>query len=404
MLFKLSWKNIWRNPARSGAVITAVILGTWAAIFLASFYTGMYQQHLQNELNNHVGHLQLHTPEYNQEIRTAHYIPNPDSLHQLLTKTSYVKSVSPRTLIAGLASSSANNYGASIVGVNPTYEKQVTDIHNHLVEGTYLDTTRRNPVIVGKPLAERLDLELGSRLVLQFQDLSNEITGGLFRVSGIYSTNNKPFDKSHVFVRQSDLSPLLGQSGLVHELLLKVDDYHNAGAYADSLNRQLDMVVAESWQDVSPMLNYMNSSLDMMLWIFMAIIILALTLGIINTMLMAVLERTRELGMLMAIGMNRVRIFSMILIETFLLTITGVPIGMFLSWASISALQDTGIDLSSFAEGLRQYGFSTHIYPVLEPEHFIYLGLMVCVASLLAAIYPAIKALKLNPVEAIRKF
>ncbi len=402
MIFRLSWKNIWRNPLRSGSVIIAVLLGTWAAIFLSSFFSGMYEQHIQNELDNHVGHLQIHSPEYLKEARTNHYIASPDSVIQVLNQTPYVQSYSKRTLVTGLASSSANNFGVSIVGVLPDRERRVSSIHEQMVEGTYIDTTRRNPVVIGRPLAERLKLDVGSKVVLQFQDLSNDITAGLFRVSGLYSTNNERFDESHVFVHRNDLSNLIGKPNLTHEIIVRVDDYHKADAYANSLNTRMDPTI-ESWQDVSPMLRYINSSLDTMMFVFMAIIILALTLGIINTMLMAVLERTQEIGMLMAIGMNRSYIFLMILWETFLLTLTGVPLGMLMSWGSIRSLQNTGIDLSAFSEGLRQYGLGTRVYPILDPDHFLYLALMVAAAALLAAIYPAWKALKLNPVEAIRK-
>ncbi len=403
MIFKLSWKNIWRNPVRSGSVIAAVLLGTWAAIFLSAFFSGMYEQHIRNELDNHVGHLQVHAPEYNEDARTAHYIPRDDSVARIIRQYSFIHSVSNRTLANGLASSSANNYGVTIIGVDPDEERQVSRIHEQINTGTYLDTTRRSPVVVGEPLADRLKLEIGSKVVLQFQDVSNEITAGLFRVVGLYSTSNAQYDETHVFVHKKDLSPLLGRSDLTHEMVARVDDFHRADVYADSLDAMLGGVVVESWQDVSPMLRYINSSLDTMMFVFMAIIILALTLGIINTMLMAVLERTHELGMLMAIGMNRSRIFTMILVETFLLTLTGVPLGMLFSWGSISYLQDTGVDLSIVGEGLREYGLGTHIYPIIETDHFLYLALMVAVAAVLAAIYPAWKALKLNPVEAIRK-
>tara|TARA_B100001109_G_C18487210_1_gene300737 strand:- start:134 stop:544 length:411 start_codon:yes stop_codon:yes gene_type:complete len=135
----------------------------------------------------------------------------------------------------------------------------------------------------------------------------------------------------------------------------------------------------------------------------MTIILIALTFGIINTMLMTVLERQQELGMLMAVGVNKIRTFSMILSETFFLAIFGAPFGVFLAWVGITLLEDKGINVSAFAQGFEMYGMGTVIYPELQPDYYFNIGILILVVTLIASIYPSYKALKLNPVEAIRK-
>jgi ABC-type antimicrobial peptide transport system permease subunit len=144
--------------------------------------------------------------------------------------------------------------------------------------------------------------------------------------------------------------------------------------------------------------------MDISLYMVMIIIIIGLIFSIINTMLMAVLERTRELGMLRAIGMNKARTFSLIMLETFFLTMAATPAGLLISWITIQYFATTGIDLSAFAEGMSEYGLSTIVYPELTLEYYLNITLMVAVAALVSAIYPAYRTLKLNPVQAIRKF
>ncbi|SMO45853.1 ABC transporter permease [Gracilimonas mengyeensis] len=401
-ILKLSWKNVWRNPLRSTVVIMAVLLGTWAGIFSTALMSGLSMQYIKNQLDTSIAHLQIHHPKYQEENLPRYYIPNPDSLVDALQQYDFVQSVSPRTVVQGLASSTANSYGVTVKGIVTEMDTLVSDVHEYLKEGEGLAETSRNTVLIGDNLAKRLKLELRSRMVINFQDVEGNLTAGAFRVAGIFDTPNSVFDETHVFAKQEDLGRLLGRSHTIHEVALRVDDFKQADAYRDSL-AQTSSLQIESWGDVSPSLRYTDSSLDFVLYIIMVIIAIALTFGIINTMLMAVLERTQELGMLMAIGVNRLRTFSMVMLETLFLTMVGVPFGMLLSWATIQWVSNVGIDLSAFAQGLEEYGMSTVVYPQLPEGYFLNIGLLMLVATLLAAVYPSIKALKLNPVQAIRK-
>lgn len=401
-ILKLSWKNVWRNPTRSGVVILAVVLGTWAGIFSTGLMNGMSTQYIKNQLQTSVSHLQIHHPAYSEEFLPKYYLPDPDSLIQELNSYDFTNAVTGRSVIQGLASSATNTFGVTVKGIDAVTDSTVSDVHTHLAEGEYLDESARNPVLIGDNLAKRLKLEIRSRLVINFQDVDGNITAGAFRVTGIFDTPNSAFDEGNVFVNREDLNRLLGRENTVHEIVMMVDNFKNADRYRDSLTQSSDLEI-RSWGDVSPSLRYTDSNVDFMLYIFMTIIAIALVFGIINTMLMAVLERTQELGMLMAIGVNRLRTFSMVMLETLFLTMVGVPVGMALSWLTILWVGEVGIDLSAFAQGLEEYGMSTMIYPELPEGYFLNIGLLMVAATLLAAIYPSIKALKLNPVQAIRK-
>lgn len=403
-IISLSWKNIWRNPVRSGVVITAVVLGTWAGITMSAFMNGMSQQYIRDHLQNYTAHLQIHDTRYTEDRLTEYYISNPGSVISELQKEPFVTAVTGRSVVNGLASSATNNFGVTIKGVHPQQEQQVSDLHTYLQEGNYLEGSVRNPVIIGRPLAHRLSVGMGSRIVLNFQDIKGILTAGAFRISGIFESANSGFDESNVFVRAEDLNGILGAEGIVHEIAVLVDDFKQADSYAAELTDDLPgSLTVRSWGETAPSLRYIDSNMDVSLYIIMTIIIIALMFGIINTMLMAVMERTQEIGMLMAVGVNKPRTFGMIFWETLFLTTVGAPIGMGLSRLTILLLGNTGIDLSIVAEGLAQYGMSTVIYPELQGIYYLNIALLMFGATMLSSLYPAWKALKLNPVQAIRK-
>ncbi|MBO6536563.1 MAG: ABC transporter permease [Balneolaceae bacterium] len=401
-IVSLSWKNIWRNKTRSLVVIIAVILGTGAGVFMSAFMYGMSMQFVKSELQNFTSHIQIHTKEYKDEVLPSKFIPNAHQLVNELSSLPFVEEITARTVISGLASTSSSSFGVTINGINIESENTVTELHTHIIEGDFLESKRANSIVVGNKLAQRLSLDIRSKVVINFQDVEGNLTAAAFRVTGVFKSPNSGFDETNVFVKQTHLNALLNADEISHEIAFLVNDFKMADAYRNSLNLDSGLV-AESWGDIAPSLRYMDSMVGTMLYIVMAIILIALTFGIINTMLMAVLERQQELGMLMAVGVNKMKTFSMILIETFMLAIVGAPIGMLTAWLGIQILSDTGINVSAWGQGFEAYGIGTIIYPELQPEYYVNVGLLIFITTLIAALYPSYKALKLNPVEAIRK-
>lgn len=407
MLLKIAWKNVWRSPVRSGVVITSVLLGLWAGVYMIALMNGLNSQRIADQLDNSLGHLKISSPKFNEEKLPQYFIPDADKIFEKLRKDSSIVAFSPRINVMGMASSSSGSYGVDIYGVIPQQENSVFGLHKKLIEGKYLEGIKRNPIIIGQKLAKRLHIKLRSKIVLNFQDIHGEITSAAFRIAGIYKATSSAFEETHVFVKQEDLRTLLGgETDLVHQIICRTADFRSASQIARQLELKLPKnpdIQVKSWDQVAPDLAYVNDIMVYFFAIFMGIILLGLSMGILNTMLMAVLERTRELGMLMAIGMSKVRLFGMIMIETVFLTCTGLPIGLGLSWLSIQISSYYGIDLSAVGEGFAAIGYSTVIYPTLSLNEYLGISIMVFVAAILSAIYPALRALKLKPAEAIRK-
>lgn len=405
MLFKiisLGWKNIWRNPTRSGVVIIAVLLGIWAGVFISSFFNSMAQGYLQNQLNLTIGHIQITNPEFEDQFNPKYNIDDSKTILDSLERQNYVTEIQYESLSAGLAQSATNSYGVTIHGIDTTANTAL-HVTEFIKQGDFLKSIDRNPIVIGQGLADRLELELRSKMVISFQDVEGNITGGAFRIAGIFDSFNDGFDNGNVFVLRKDLNRLLEKEGLIHKITLKLNDFTQANQHAKTLSERYSDLKVASWAELAPELEYVFSTMDITLYIVMIIIVIALVFSIINTMLMAVLERTKEIGMLMAVGMNKTRLFMMILSETFFLTIVGTPLGMLLGWITVSILGTTGIDLSAFAAGLNAYGLDTVIYPDLNRTYYLNITLLIAAAALLSALYPAWKTLKLKPVEAIRK-
>ncbi len=398
----LSWKNVWRNPLRSGVVVISVILGVWAALFTAAFMNGMILQYMDVQLSNVISHIQIHSKEWDEERVPAAVISNADEVLRELRSDAALKHVVSRVVVDGLISSSANSYGVTVKGIDYGSEPTVTNLHTFMREGEYLSDEGRNSIIIGTKLAKRLQVQLNSRIVLNVQDVEGSLTAGAFRITGIFHSPDARVNENMVFVRQGDLANLILKPDAIHEIAIVLDDYK----LADSQVARLDSIYglsAQSWGDMSPALRYTDSVTDITLYVFMIIIVTALMFGIVNTMLMAVLERTPELGMLMAVGLSRAKAFQMIMYETVMLTLVGAPFGIALSALTVHYTSIYGIDLSAFAQGLEMFGMSYMIYPEISVDQYVSNAIIIAFAAVIAAVLPSWKVLRLNPVEAIRK-
>jgi ABC-type lipoprotein release transport system permease subunit len=391
-------------------VIVAIALGIWAAMFMSGFATGMAQSYINNSIANRISHLQIHHSEYQLDKEVSYYIREMEQVQTKLQQSGFPLKSSPRTLANGMIASSKTSRGIQINGISPEQEDQVTNLSDKVVEGEYFASSGKNQLLLSTSLAEKLGVKLRSRLVLTFQDLNRDITSAAFRVTGLFDTGNTPFDESLVFVQQADLERILLGNGdslpvtkLVHELAILLEDSDALPPLEEQLKTAFPDLQIQNYRELAPDVQLYESMIGSISMIYLVIIMLALIFGIINTMLMAVLERTRELGMLMAIGMNKVKVFRMILFETLLLSLAGMPLGLLFGWITTTYIGKYGLNLSAFSSSLKMYGLSDMIYFELAPTVYWQVAISVSLTALLAAIYPALKAIRLKPVEAIRK-
>lgn len=405
MLLKIAWRNIWRSKLRSGVVILAIAFGLLGGLFSAAWMNGMAKQRVLTAFSIETAHVQIHHPEFSDNLDITKTIENTSEKIEEIKKMKGLKAITSRLKISGMAATSNKNLGVTIIGVQQKSETQVFELYKKIEtnQGEFLTTDKKNGIVISNALAKELKAKLRSKIVLTFQDYNGEITGAAFRVKGIYKTNNTPWDKTHVFVTDKDLRRVSEvPDNFSHEFALLIDDYNEASNFAIQLNKKYPNYLSEAWLDLQPYLSFITEYMDVMMGVFMIIILGALGFGIVNTMLMVVLERTKEIGMLMAIGMTKKRLFTMIMLETIGLALVGAFFGEIMSVVSISYFENVGIDLSSMAEGLESVGYNPISYPSLGIEKYVQITVLVIITGIVASIYPAIKALKLDPATAIR--
>lgn len=404
MLLQIAWRNIWRNKTRSFVVICSIIIGLWAGLFILAFSWGMYQNNIDDTVFKQLSHIQIHHPLFKVENESKYTILNTKEILQQLQSNENVASVSSRVITTGMISSPTTASGVKIYGINPQVEETQIGLDEKVRQGVYFESGKENEILIGEKLAKKLKIKAKSKVVLTFTNVENEMISAAFRVGGLYRSKNISLDEVNVYVKKNHLAKLLGldvtESNEI-AILLKNEEK------LDSLKKLSAGLVpdgkVEDWKTLSPELGIIIESFNLYTYIITGIILLALTFGIVNTMLMSVLERVRELGMLMAIGMNKQKIFFMIMLETLFLTMMGCPVGLLIGWLSINFLGKYGINISMFSEGLASYGFSSIVYPSLGSEKYVIVAVMCFITAILSAIYPAYKALQLNPSEAIRK-
>ena len=403
MLTMIAWKNVWRSKRRSAIMVTAIAVGLWGGLFAVGIFTGMYDTMVNSAIDRQFGHIQLHAKGFRSERLITMTLPAPDSTISLLKAMAGITQVSGRTIIDGMGSSATSNQGVTINGVDPDVERSVSSVAGRLVAGSYFEGNERLPILIGRKLAEKLALRLHGKLVLAFQNVDGTIVYGAFRIAGIFDTESNAFDGATVFVRRTDLDGLTGLH-LIHELVVRLSSNDSLASLSRNIAARFPTLNVETWMDLAPELKLAAESSDVTMAIFLGIILLALLFGITNTMLMSVLDRTREFGVLMAVGMKRRRIFAMVVLETMFLSITGSIVGAILGAGCVAWFGRTGISLAWVSDGLSQYGISSMLIPVVHPTLYPMLAIMVILAACSAAVYPALKAVRLNPAKAIASF
>ena len=390
---------------RSSIVIIAVSLGVFAGLFTLAFMKGLTNQRLNSAIKTETSHIQIHTQDFIDVNDIEHYFTQSFEILETIDNQENVIASTQRIIVNTIISSAEKGGGIKLVGVDPVREAEVTNIKNKLIEGNYLEPLKRGrPIVIGNKLAEKLDVKIGSKIVAGLLDVNDTPIYYQFRVGGIFQTASGPFDEGTAFVKISDLREITKlPQNVAHEIAVYVSDEELSTSIAQNLKILFPELNIMEWFEILPELGYLTESMDYYMYIFIIIILLALGFGIVNTMLMVVLERIKELGMLMAVGMNKIRVFKMIMLETVFLCLTGGVAGILIGSLVSAYYNEKGIDLSGlYKEGLSAIGYDAVVFPELFSEMIIIITILVILTGMIASVYPAFKALKLNPADAIR--
>ncbi len=402
MIWRMAWRNAWRNPRRTAVVVTAVAVGIAGVVLTMAVNYGMVVQMMETAISTELGHLQIHAAGFDQNPELAVRLEDGgDAGAEALAGLGGVAAWARRVRAEGLITSPRSSAGVRVVGIEPEREAEVSIIARSVREGRYLDGVPRR-VLVGEKLARRLEVGVGDKVVLSVQDLAGDLGAEALRVAGIFKTPMGELDGGTVFVRIDEGQALFGLGRAVSEIVVVAHDRARVPALREALAARLPGAEVRSWKELRPVLVYLVKLFDQMaLWLYVAAFV-AMAFGIANVLLMAVYDRIREIGIMMAVGMKGGRLVLMIVVESLFVTLLGLALGFAGAVAGVWALQD-GIDLSFFAEGLSAFGVGTRLVPVLRWADFTVPMAVALVTALVASAWPALHAVRFRPAEAVRR-
>ncbi|NRA01604.1 MAG: ABC transporter permease [Myxococcales bacterium] len=406
MLVHIAARNLSRGWRRSLAVVGSIVIGLAGCMILVGWSRGFAFQMADNAVRSDLATIAIQARGYQANPDPARTLPAPPDEVLALADGRAGVWAAPRLRAEGLVQSARNSSRGAIVGVDPAREPGVSVIAEAIVAGSYLENgTPRGrqlpPVLLGTALAERLRVGLGDKVVLR---VPGESGIGAYRVRGLYRTGSSAFDRIHAYVLLEDAMRLLDTPGRVTEIAFFVDRSQDSLALRDQLRAELDLDAFEvlHWSEREPRLAVMIDLMDQMGWILYGFIFVGMAFGIANAILMSVYERMREFGLLRSLGLGSRRLLEMVLLEAVLLTGVGTVLGLVIGWALVTWMGTVGMDLSMFSEGLRRWGIGTTIYPSLTLDDAITPLLLAVGTGLVAGLWPASKAVRLRPAEALR--
>lgn len=412
MLLRIAWRNLWRHRGRSLILGSAVTLSY--ALLLASMGIGddSHQQMIDAAVEGAGGEVLIHGAGF-WDARTVDIaVPGADSVLAVAGAVEGVRAAIPRVLVNGLLSTAAGNQPLQLVGIVPDLEARLKDVSADVTEGDPLETTvERSPLLIGRPVADELEVGPGDRVVLTASGLDGEITRALFHVAGIIETGRADIDEMIAYTTLEAARHAVGMRDEVTQVGLLLD----GGQETDVVKARVEQALGPrgnglevlTWQQALPeMVGYVEID-DAFLYIYVVVIYLVVIFAIANTFLVAVMERVRELGLLNALGLRGGRIGRMILGETTFLVLVSMAVGLLLALGIHLALVRWGLPIAAFfGDGdIELSGIDISALVMrsrITTMKWVVGSIIVAVSTIAAAIYPALRAARLAPAEAMR--
>jgi len=405
---KMAWRNIWRNTRRTILTIGAIGFASLLLVFMLSFQFGSYETMINTSVKIQTGHLQIQAREYQEKKNIRLVVPHPAKVAKILKTLPAITAYTYRGRAFSLISSQERTYGIAVTGIDPEREADVSRLKSLIREGDFLTAADTDQALIGGLLAKNLRVRLGDELTVLGQGRDGSIAATVVRVKGIFSSGINEFDRAAIHIPLKTFQEVYAMQGAVHEVVVIADSLRSITALKASvkaglvsLNLKTPLTILD-WDELMPGL---RQSIEMDLisgLIFYLLLVLVVAFSILNTFMMAIFERTREFGVLMAIGTTPGRLTKVLLIESMTMTSIGIGAGIVAGSLITLYFQVHGIDFSGASELLSQFGISGRMYPKLSWLSALSGPLAVLIITFLAALYPALKVRRLRPVEAMR--
>lgn len=402
LLTSLAWRNLWRNHRRSLILLLAVAIGVWSLIGTSALMQAWSNSILDAGLLDLTGQGQIHARGYLDDPNVDHDMAPPSPALRRLLDGADVAAWSERVRVPATIQSEYETYPVTLLGIQPARERGLSFIGaGPMAHGAYLDDADAGGILLGRELARRLHTAVGRRVVVMSQSAGGDLAERGFRVAGIYASSSDN-EKAYAFGGLRTVQHMLGNGERISEISFDLRQRQGLDAFVARARAAAPGLDVQPWPSLLPMVKATSELSGAFVWVWLAIMFVLLALGIVNTLLMALFERTRELGLLQALGMRPRLIFAQVMIETMLLVGLGVLAGLALGAATLLVFRH-GLDLGFLAAGAEWLGGSRVLYPRIAPREFAGIGLLIWTLGVISCAWPAWRNVRRIPVDAIHQ-
>ncbi len=405
MSLLLAWRNIWRQPRRTWLTTGAMIFSNVLLVFMISIQFGMYQVLIENNLKIFTGHLQIQASGYNDEPRMHKSLPNITSLADSVRRQLNSSLVAARAEGFALVSSEERSYAVQVVGVQPAFEPLVSSLPGLIKQGRYLNDNHGAEVVVGSALARNLKLDIGDELTLMGTGRDGSFAADVVTLVGIFESGVSEVDRQFMQMPLGRFQEMFSMNGQGHSVVILSNDFHQL----DKLEVSLSALMAErpsavllDWNELLPGLQQSIDADMISAWFMYAVLVVLVSFSVLNTQLMSVLERTREFGIVMALGLTPSQLSRLVILEALLMAAIGLVIGVGIGALIVLYFSSQGFSVPGMEAAMAQYNLPGRLYPSLDWLPLLLGPVTVFVGCILASIYPAMRLYMLQPVAAMR--
>lgn len=405
VILRMAWRNLWRHGKRTWLTVGAMIFSNSLLVFSISLQFGSYEMMIDNSLQAFSGHIQLQHPSYLEQPKMRYAVNNIADRAQRLRDELELSSISARAAGFALASSQDRSYGLQILGVEASHEPLVSTLPGLIRRGRYLEPGAREEIVIGSVLARNLRIDIGDELSFLGSGFDDSFAAGVATVVGIFESGNADLDRSVAQVNLPYFQDSFTMGGAGHSIVIRAAQIEDVDSLMTQLNAEpqgSETVVARDWNELQPGLRQAIRADMTSAWFMYAVLIVLVAFSVLNTQLMSVLERTREFGTMMALGVRPARLARLVMLETGMMTSLGLLLGIGLGALITAYLSVVGFSYPGMAEMSIKFNLPARMYPAISMLSLSLGPLIVACGSLLAAIYPALRLKRLLPIEAMR--
>ncbi len=407
LALRLAWRNVWRNPRRTALTLAATVFAVVLVVFFVAMGAGMHEKMIEDSVRVNSGHVTIAGRDYLEKRNLDQFVRFDGRLQELVDEAPGVLGYAPRVVGFGLLSKDASTRGVAVLGVDPEREGRVTTLPERMQRGDFVGGARRFEIVLGERLARNLSAQIGDELLLYSVAYSLETAYELFEVVGVMKLPDAELDRSLAVISLADAQEFFVYGDRVSEIAILAEDADHAPAVRSNLAKALAVdptAAVHTWNESMPELEQFIMLDDAGMYIMLVILVVVVGFGILNTILMAVLERKREFGVLLALGLKPPAVFAIVYVESLILASVGLVIGLAIAIPLVLYFQANPVLLSGeeMVAAFELFGAEPVMTWKLKPLNPIGSSLTILGVALLAAFYPAVKASRGRPVDVLR--